>query len=567
MRKSSSTPKVLDQKSGISQVHCGESAIVWDGRSARLINRRQFLANAGIATAGLALNGPLLGCSDVTYTYIPCLGPAAAPAPVPGMTYIKASEIGCALDCSLYTGRNKHTGGRATDDAPRISAAMAAASASHPITLIIDGSALISGLFLPAGGHWSIAGLGCGTGFFVKGGTNNDGIHNGPPDAGVPGDPGPPAPPRGADVSLSNFTLNGNAGDGRSGDSTTGEVQGTDLTWFIGINLMNLDNIQVEKVVVVNTPAYHFRFSNVGHVTISGCVMQSPRPRTDCLHFDGPANDISISGCDCSTEDDAIALNCNEGYSGDISRVTITNCKLKGSSLMRLQTIGSTQKFKIDTVAVSNCTGTFDNAAFLIGPGTGFNFDAVTGLTVSGCTLTAPTVLEVGSNFGTIALDEVTFIPSGSKQAPGYAFLRTSAFFYGVTYTGASISLKNCIIQRNTDEHAAAVILNNNSIISALIFDGFTVQDGHSDRKTPNLIAISEATIGGLILEAVDSTNITNAASLDGFSNIELVSGGGVLATGWEFPDSVMANEVPYISANTGLPSIKIDGIVESYSP
>ena len=30
------------------------------------------------------------------------------------------------------------------------------------------GSALISGLFLPAGGYWSIAGLGCGTGFYVK---------------------------------------------------------------------------------------------------------------------------------------------------------------------------------------------------------------------------------------------------------------------------------------------------------------------------------------------------------------------------------------------------------------
>jgi hypothetical protein len=42
---------------------------------------------------------------------------------------------------------------------------MAAASESNPITLIIDGSGLISGLFLPAGGYWNIAGLGCGTGF------------------------------------------------------------------------------------------------------------------------------------------------------------------------------------------------------------------------------------------------------------------------------------------------------------------------------------------------------------------------------------------------------------------
>ncbi len=46
---------------------------------------------------------------------------------------------------------NKHTGGEATDDGPRINAAMAGASASNPITLIIDGSALISGLFLAGG--------------------------------------------------------------------------------------------------------------------------------------------------------------------------------------------------------------------------------------------------------------------------------------------------------------------------------------------------------------------------------------------------------------------------------
>jgi hypothetical protein len=106
-------------------------------------------------------------------------------------------------DCDLQWGFNKYTTGHATDDAPRINAAMAGASASHPITLIIDGSALISGLFLPAGGHWSIAGLGCGTGFFIKSGTNNDGIHNSPPDAAVPFDPGPPVPPRGMNVSLS----------------------------------------------------------------------------------------------------------------------------------------------------------------------------------------------------------------------------------------------------------------------------------------------------------------------------------------------------------------------------
>src|ERR1039457_3096760 len=101
---------------------------------------------------------------------------------------------------------------------------------------------------------------------------------------------------------------------------------------------MNLDNIVVENVAVVNSPSFHFRFSNVGNVKISGCVMRSTGLNTDGLHFDGPANDIEISNCDITTEDDGIALNCPEGYTGDISRVTVTNCTFQSLSMMRLYT-------------------------------------------------------------------------------------------------------------------------------------------------------------------------------------------------------------------------------------
>jgi hypothetical protein len=73
-------------------------------------------------------------------------------------------------------------------------------------------------------------------------------------------------------VSLSNFTLNGNQG----GDSTTGTRRGADgKVWYCGVNLMNLDNILIENVVVVNTPAYHIRLSNVGNVKATGSVMKS----------------------------------------------------------------------------------------------------------------------------------------------------------------------------------------------------------------------------------------------------------------------------------------------------
>ena len=538
----------------------------------RLVDRRRFLKQAGLLAAGSAAGVWLGGCSNRTYTYIPCLGPAAAPTPVPGMTYIRASQIGCALDCDLSDGSNKYTGGRPTDDAPRINAAMAGASADHPITLIMDGSSFISGLFLPAGGHWSIAGLGCGTGFFVKSGINNDGIHNGPPGAAVPFDPGPPAPSRGMNVSLSNFSLNGNQGNGHSGDSTSGLARGNKLALFCCINLMDLDNIRLENVVVVNSPAFHFRLSNVGNVVATGCVMQSRGLATDGLHFDGPANDITISDCSFTTGDDSIALNCPEGYSGNISRVTVTNCSFDSWSLMRLYTtFGSPIKDQIDSVSVSQCSGTLVEAAFLIGLSSGSISQSVASLTVSDCTLTAPTILGIAENFGSIALKNVTFTPSQSRAVWNgpvnriSAFLRPSPLYGGGSCIASNLTFENCRMVRDKNLDVAVVVLENESSIANMAFNGFAVLDTGSHHPVPALLLIGSGSVGQLVLDSIDSSHMTAAVTPGGFSSVGSVAGKGVLATAWEFPDAVMSNGVPYISANSGLPSIKIEGVVEPY--
>lgn len=484
------------------------------------------------------------------------------------MTYIWASRIGCALDCDLRNGRNKYSSGKATDDAPRINAAMAAASATNPITLIVDGSALISGLFLPAGGYWNIAGLGCGTGFFVKTGSNNDGIHNGGAGATEPAFPEPSAPPRGSSVSLRNFTLNGNQGNGRNGDSTTGSTQGAPV-WRFAINLMNLNNVDVENVVVVNSPSFQITFSNVGNVRISGCLLRSQGANTDGLHFDGPANDIIISNCDITSGDDAIALNCPEGYGGNISRVTVTNCKFNsGTFLLRLHPIDeiNPKKFNIDTVTVSNCSGTCVYAGFLVGHGAGASPNAIDGLTISNCSLSAPAMLEIGANFGNVLLDSVTLITAFSSALPGFAFARSSAFSIGCSYLGASLTIRNCIVLRKDGTSIPVFDIENGSSLSNLAINGYSIANARST-KIPILMKVGAGGIGQLAINLVDSANIATPVSPGGFLSIGSVSGTGVLATGWEFPDGVMADNVPYISATTGLPSIKIDGVVQPYAP
>jgi hypothetical protein len=489
------------------------------------------------------------------------------------MTYIKASEIGCALDCDLSTGRNKLTGGAATDDAPRINAAMAGATASHPITLILDGSALISGLFLPAGGYWSIAGQGCGTGFFIKAGTNNDGIHNGGPRAGVPADPGVvtpgiPVPARGSNVSLSNFELNGNRGNGHNGNSTTGRVQGSAAAWYVGINLMNLNNITLENLGIVNTSAYHIRLSNVGNVTVSRCTLYTRGPSTDGVHFNGPANDIAISNCNITCDDDAIALNCPEGYTGNISRVTVTGCTFDSVSMLRLYTIApGRQRFNIDSVTVSDCTGTFTRAAFAIGEASGSNPDSVDGLSVSNCKIIAPAVLELEANFGVAKFSNVTLTPLGSNEDVGYAFARTSSPYFPIVYAGRSLVLENCVIQRNKNHAVAALILEDGSTIENIEFNGFSVEDapGSSFAAAPELLKIVSGRIRSVVIGALDSARITAPVSTGRFSSVGSFSGAGVLDTGWHFPDSSMLNWSPYISANTRRASIKVGGVVRPY--
>ena len=81
----------------------------------------------------------------------------------------------------------------------------------------------------------------------------------------------------------------------------------------------------------------------------------------------------------------------------------------------------------------------------------------------------------------------------------------------------------------------------------------------------PELLAIVQGSIGQLLLESVSSKKIVAVTSEEGFSSVASVSGAGVLATGWQFPDAVMAEGVPYISASTGSPSIRVNGVVQPY--
>jgi hypothetical protein len=94
------------------------------------------------------------------------------------------------------------------------------------------------------------------------------------------------------------------------------------------------------------------------------------------------------------------------------------------------------------------------------------------------------------------------------------------------------------------------------------------VQDpaGSAYAASPELLNIVSGSIGQVMLGAVSSTHIKAPVSAGGFASIGSVSGAGVLGTGWEFPDAVMANGSAYVSASSQEDSIKVGGVVEPYT-
>jgi hypothetical protein len=236
---------------------------------------------------------------------------------------------------------------------------------------------------------------------------------------------------------------------------------------------------------------------------------------------------------------------------------------------MRLYTTDGNRKFNISDVSVSNCSGSLWESAFLIGLYPGANPNSVASLTVADCNLSAPVIFAMAENFGTITLQNTTFIPEKTSQTlwphaetnHASALMRPSPLYGDIVFLGSNLVIENCQIIRDSSIDLIPIILGNNSTIANVTINGFSVQK----KSVPELIDIIYGSIGQLVLNAVDATEIKRPLSPGGFLNIGSVSGSGVLATGWEFPDSVMANGVPYISASTGQPSIKVKGVVQAY--
>lgn len=492
-----------------------------------------------------------------------CGGGSASPL----VLYISQSCSGAQVN--LNTGLT-FAGGAATDFGPCINTLLAGATTQQPIQLIVDGSFLVSGIFGPAAGNWSLIGLGggltsadvlYGSGFYMKAGSNNDVIHNGSSTAGcvVSGgqswsDPGwatpGAAPARGANLIFKNFVINGNRGDGTTGNSNSGTPQGIGTfaglytpayCWYFGINAMNVNNVEVDNVTFYNTSAYNFRGMNVGNVKVHNSIFANVgytgsivAQNGDGIHISGPANDLDFDSNYFRTTDDAIALNSPEGWVGPITNVQITNSScVQCQTMMRAYT-GSISPPSgdatptITNVSVSNYNGNPNIIGLLLGIEESRTLtipSTISGFKWSNSTINSVGFAIVDDNLGDISFDHLTW-----NNGAALGMVSTAA----VNSTVDSLSLSNLTIGRNASGNAATGFVDTtyagffgtgSTIYGRVNFGGSNKvidSPGTSYSAMPQAVLISSgSTITSLQgSQNVDYTNVSRFLNLSGIAQV-----------------------------------------------
>lgn len=480
----------------------------------------------------------------------------------PNAQYIKLSELlSTTVPIDLVTELD-YNGSAPTDQSAAINAYLGNALEKLPIKLIVDiGLGVINSLVTTAG-HIDIEGCGWDTGFLsLDAATASMVINNGGPFFPSAGTPGTLV----NNFRLANLKLDGNR-------RHNGKVDGSS-NWIPPLYLANSQHVHIENVWIYDQPTYAMLFNNCADVVVTGCRIESPANVGNCdgLHFDGPASDIRISNCCFTTGDDSIALNCPEGYGGDISRATITNCTFNDCLTALRVYSGSTTSYKAKRVAMSNCVGS------LVDNGSGFivsvlmlgyqfnasNSEAVRDVQVSNCTFqSSGYVTMVQDLVGAISYEN--FIWESPTNANPWISMGGPSTNNNTSIN--SVNFRNCRIRRTTTGNAAAFLLkryatSTGHTIGRLSINGLSVenQTGQSYSAIPYLLDAAGMTISELYIGSLDPTNITALMNPSGgFTNVTKVTGPGVAATGFLIPDAIMDNGCLYYSADTGPGSLCI---------
>ena len=415
----------------------------------------------------------------------------------------------------------------------------------------------------PAGGHVTIECTGWDAGYFIAAGSNAHAIRNVPAvsgysSAGTPGTPG-------SNVEIRNCRINSNRGDGVKGNPNSGNPKkAPNGNWLFGIYLDNLTHVRVLHNWIYDAPTFGILCNACTDAVFDGNRMDaaSQALNQDGIHVDGPSNQIRVTNNWCNTTDDCIAMNASEGYGGTIDGVAVTNSQCVGCLTAYRQLSneeGAATNAAVKKVTISNYAGTLADSAGIIAVGLRLGevysgskaTDVMQSVVASNLSFSSTSenayMVEVNDNLGVLDVNGVTW--TSPRGPTAFMSFRSSA-------TVSSVSLRGIRIMRTAEGSAPAYLLKvpSGSAIKSLHLDGIYIEDQQGQSYSPiaNLIAIpAGGAITNLDIAALDPTSITALASSSDFGRIGRLYGAGLAATGFQVPDAIVPNLVPYISGTS----------------
>jgi Glycosyl hydrolases family 28 len=493
---------------------------------------------------------------------------------LPKYTFKTASSLGCILDCDVLTGLTA-AGGAPTDNTAIINAYLATASVTNPIQLILDAGTACTGIVGPAGGYWTIEGSGVGAGIFVLSGSNNPAITNAPVtgilENGIREDAlFANQSQSGSNIAIRDLYINGN--EGSTFPNTNSTVSSDLQNNIFGILMFNVAGLRIEGCNLFNVPTFNVWMYGCTDVIVDGCKITSTTILQDGIHLSGPNSNVKITRNFISTGDDGIALNSPEtqyvaaNTGGLIDNIVISD-NVFGNSLTAVRGYGNGTTAMVGRVVVSGNVGGVESqngntgAVHLLGNGIATQDCIQNFVSTGGVFQSNGFFVKIADSLGVVVLDDYTW-DSPTNANPAITVLEP--------VTVSSFTLSKFRIYRTTRGSALAFGLNSTvagAVFQRFVIDGVAVinEAGQSFSAIPFLIDLTDLTITELVINSLDPTNITALVNPStGFGSV-IISGPGVLATGYQIPDANMANDCYYISAtspNAGKVCIKLAGVV-----
>jgi len=451
---------------------------------------------------------------------------------------VYASKLrGVVLDCNVADGSRIGGTGTPTDNWAPLQEFLNTASPTNPIKLILDGGTLISQtLRIATLGHTTIEGLGWDTGIFVKAGSNCTAIDNGDIPGTIP-------TTMGANVHLKNFFINGNRGNGTTGNCTSGDPRmAPGGAWKMNVWFANINHLVFEKMFIWDSPTYGIDMVNCNDTHFDHCVVYNPCTtftlNNDCIHFDGPSGVLFVGYCYVgnNNSDDGVAINAPEGYpNGVLDSIVITNNVFAGC-LHAVRAYGQVDG-QVGSVNISNNIMNTSECAILLGLFNGVASPDINGRTIhihNNNASAGKRFLEIDNGCGDISLFNNTWYNVGNT-AISFIYCATAAHV-------SSLRTGNNAVYREFNFSANIPLLYSNFAavtIDYMSIDGYYLlnkQGTTGNGAVGAALSMGNITIGRLHVAALDyGGNVTTLAT--GYSTIGALTGPGI------FPSSQVATK------------------------